>query len=487
MNYKARRTKFLVKYLHLPEATGVPDAAWEHFQLEYLEDTSRFRIDAKSRQIAFSWVSAAGAMADALLGREDTIFVSINLEEAKEKIRYARHIYEVLRMNPRTPTLPALTRDNMYDLELENGARLTSLPSRPPRGRARSKVIWDEAAHGQHDRQIYTAMLPIISKGGDLRIGSSPLGASGVFWEVYAQAIRPYPGYRRKATPWWEVMAFCTNVREARGVAPTLTTAQRVARFGNERIQAIYANMPEEDFRQEYECDFVDETTAWITWEEIKAAQDASLLYEIVNCRDGNIDAVAPALERLRRLSTDGKIEEAFGVGVDIGRTRNTTEIHAVGLTTLQSYPLRLMISLDNMPFDQQADCLRMVLDMLPVARMVIDQTGIGRNLAETMGGEYPGKAVGVDFTLGSKLVWATDAKMLIQKSRTPLPVDRDLAYQIHSIKRLVTPSRNLTFDADRNEKHHADKFWAWALGLSAIRTGLGLSDALLAQAFNYL
>ncbi len=60
---------------------------------------------------------------------------------------------------------------------------------------------------------------------------------------------------------------------------------------------------------------------------------------------------------------------------------------------------------------------------------------------------------------------------MLMQKRKVPLPIDRDMAYQIHSIKRLVTPSKNLVFDTERNEKHHADKFWALALALNAAKS----------------
>jgi hypothetical protein len=52
-----------------------------------------------------------------------------------------------------------------------------------------------------------------------------------------------------------------------------MATADRVEMFGTDRLKAIYANMPEDDFQQEYEAAYVDEVTAWITWEEIKAAQ----------------------------------------------------------------------------------------------------------------------------------------------------------------------------------------------------------------------
>ena len=45
------------------------------------------------------------------------------------------------------------------------------------------------------------------------------------------------------------------------------------------------------------------------------------------------------------------------------------------------------------------------------------------------------------------------------------LPLDRDLAYQIHSIRRLKTASGTKNkYDTEGNEKHHADKFWALAL-----------------------
>ena len=280
--------------------------------------------------------------------------------------------------------------------------------------------------------------------------------------------MQTYPGYSRKRTPWWEVQAFCLNVREARKLAPTIGTRERVEMFGNDRIKAIYANMPEEDFQQEYEAEFVDETTAWISWGEIKANQSEDLLCAIASMRAGVPSRVFEAIEQLVRWLKDSQVELAFAAGVDIGRTRNTTEIFLIGISNLKSYPLRLALTLDNVEFDDQFDVLARVLKTLPITRMLVDQNGIGRNLAENLEKAFPSKVEGVDFTNATKQVWATDAKMLVQQRKTPLPVDRDIAYQIHSIKRNVTASKNLTFDTARNEKHHADKFWAWALAISA-------------------
>lgn len=451
------RALFLIEHLDLSAASGVPDAQWEAFQLRHLCDDSLFRIETKSRQIAWSWLTAAEALADAILDQRDSIFVSINQDEAKEKLRYAKTCLEALPPHVR----PSLKRDNDLSLELANGARLISLPARPPRGKARCNVYLDEFAHTAKDRAIYTAALPVVSKGGRLRIGSSPLGASGMFWEVATEALRPYPDYMRVVTPWWHVRAFCTNVRGAKRHAPALMTEERVARFGTERLQRLYANMLPEDFQQEYEATVVDEATAWISWDDIRAAQHADLDCTALKATTHvqSLGDLAPILASLRGTP--------LYVGVDIGRTRNTTEIYAVSAEA-GLHPLRLSISLDNIPFDDQAWVLRTCVTTATITKMLIDRNGLGMHLAETLSTAYPAKVEGVDFTNETKKAWATHAKMIMQQRKAALPADRDLAYQIHSIKRIVTPSKNMVFDTERNEKHHADKFWAWALALHA-------------------
>jgi phage FluMu gp28-like protein len=464
---KTERCQFLVDNLDLEEASGFPGARWEHFQLALLQNDTIFGIEVKSRQIAWSFASACDAVSDGILNGVSSVFVSINLDEAKEKIRYSKNIIEALPKAMR----PRLITDNRTELEFDNGARLISLPATAPRGKAQMNVYLDEFAHVRDDVLIYTAALPMITKGNRrLRIASSPMGASGRFWEVATESLRKYPGYTRKYTPWWEVQAFCLNVKEARKMAPTLTTSQRVEMFGNDRIKAIFGNLPEEDFQQEYECVFVDESTAWITWEEIKEVQDAYLACHIATSREKDTGAAMQAIDDLVVLVRTGQVEGVLVGGLDVGRTRNTTELFLVGINNLGSYPLRLAITLDAMPFDQQFDVVAYALQRLPIVGLLVDQNGIGRNLAENLERAFPGRVAGVDFTHQNKLLWATDAKTLIQQRKTPLPAERDIAYQIHSIKRTITGSKNLVFDTAKNEKHHADKFWAWALALATAR-----------------
>lgn len=459
----SRRALFLVENLDLEKATGVDGAQWEYFQLDHLNDDGIFRIENKSRQIAWSWIAAAEAVAAAIVDSESSIFVSINKLEADNKITYARAILEALEVSR-----PKITRDNTQQIQFQNGAELLSLPSKPARGKSRSNLYLDEFAHTQQDREIYTGALPIITKGGRLRIGSSPMGASGMFWEIESESMRQYPGYARVTTPWWHVYAFCNDPIRAIRLAPAMDIHDRVMMFGNERIVAIFENIPIEDFMQEYECTYVDEATAWISWNEIKNLQATTPQAFIASGRGAKLDHLYEQIEYARQSVTSGEIESIFGAGMDIGRTRNTSEIILVGIGKDNRYPLRLLLTLDNVEYDDQIAVAVKVLKTFKLTKFYIDRNGIGSQLAEALEKLYPIIAEGVDFTNASKTAWATQVKMLAQQLRCPIPIDRDLSYQIHSIKKMISPSKKLIFDTARNEKHHADKFWAWVLALDA-------------------
>lgn len=487
------RRLFLVEFLDLEQASGTPGARWEHFQIRHLDDDGTFRIETKSRQIAWSWTIAAEAVADALADLwhdqpRDSVFVSINQQEAAEKIRYARHVLDTLRESAIGDAIPPLVRDSMLEIELANGARLTSLPARPPRGRARANVYLDEFAHVADDKAIYTAALPIISKGGRLRIGSSPFGAAGQFWEIANQAIRPYPGYTRAVAPWWTCYAFCTDPPAARRDAPQMDTAARVARFGNHRITAIFENLDIDDFRQEYEAAFVDESRSYFTWEEIRDATRADLLHAAATVTGAEIGPALAAIDEIAGQIRGGHVEEAYTAGYDVGRTHDRSELIAVGLSTSDDYPIRLMITLDKTPYDAQAAVIAHALDRLPLTRLWIDRNGIGGQLAEQTERAAPAVAHGAAFTAQSKELWATTAKRLMQQDRIKLPPNRDLAYQIHSIRKMVSASRQNVFDVDANEQHHADKAWALFLALAAAEAGRRQTDPQqIAQMFDYL
>ena len=78
------------------DVLGVPTKLYG-YQIKYLLDTSFFIHIDKSRQTGFSYIYAGRSLAKSHLHAHHTsIFISINQEEANEKIIYARGLYESL-------------------------------------------------------------------------------------------------------------------------------------------------------------------------------------------------------------------------------------------------------------------------------------------------------------------------------------------------------------------------------------------------------
>ena len=80
----------------------------------------------------------------------------------------------------------------------------------------------------------------------------------------------------------------------------------------------------------------------------------------------------------------------------------------------------RGVIEFPNMPTPQQLNEARAVMPM--IRRMVIDKSGTGLAVAETLEQEFWGKVEGITFTLSVKENLAVHAKKRMQESRTRIP-----------------------------------------------------------------
>jgi phage FluMu gp28-like protein len=244
--------------------------------------------------------------------------------------------------------------------------------------------------------------------------------------------------------PWWLCRFFSKDPARAAREAPAMTTEERVARFGLPPIIEQFDSLPIEDFQQELECRFVDDSYSYYAYELILPCTSEDLVMH-----EDFTDFVMP----------EGRLVAGF----DVGRTRDHSEL-AVFEEKDGKFICRLLRRYEQVPFAQQEADLRYMLDTLPVARLSIDQSGIGMNLAENLARDYP-QVVREVFSNESKERWATEFKILLQKKDVALPRTRDLVGQIHSIKRRVLGSGKVSFDAERsNRGGHADRFWAVVL-----------------------
>lgn len=421
----------------------------ENYQLAFLADDTPLRCSEKSRQTGYSFVFAIEATARAHLREtHNAIFVSYNLADAKEKIAYCKQLHEELPLEYQKK----LVGDSKLELAFESNSssgkksRITSMPSKAPRGR-HGDIYLDELAHCQNDKEIYKGSTALILRsGGQLTICSSPLGRRGVFWEIAREELRAYKGYSRQHVPWWLCSDFCLDVKTAAYAAPHLTTYQRVHQFGKAKIVTQFESLTLEDFQQEFEVFYSDEAMTHFPYELI-------LPCCVIDDED---------------MCTDfGELANARGrltAGYDVGRKRDASEL-SVFEEVNGRQRCRMIKSYDRVPFETQQHELRALLTIAPVARLSIDQTGMGIQMAETLSSEFPGVVVPEMFTNSSKEIWCNDFKILLQQRGIELPRDRDLISQIHSIQKSVTASSRVTFEAkDTETKGHADKFWSCAL-----------------------
>jgi phage FluMu gp28-like protein len=419
----------------------------EGYQIAFLENSSRFRWITKSRQVGYSFIFALEALARCHLREAYTaVFVSFNQADAIEKILLARQVYEELP----SAYQKRLVTDAKTELAFEsNGAgrrvsRIISVPAKAPRGK-KGDVLLDELAHLANDREVYTGSTALILRSqGQLTGCSTPLGRRGIFWEIATEELRKYPHHTRQIVPWWLCRFFCKDVDRAALEAPGMTTDQSVAVFGQPQIREQFESLAIEDFEQEFCARFQDESYSFYSYELILPCTSDDL----VLCWD----------------ATDIPIPEGRLVaGFDVGRVRDHSEL-AVFEEKDGRFICRMLRRYEQTPFAEQEADLRRLLTVVPIARLSIDRSGIGMNLAENLCRDFP-QVVGEVFTNESKERWATDFKILLQRQDVVLPRDRDLVSQVHSIKKRVLPSGKVSFDAERTARGgHADRFWAIAL-----------------------
>ena len=422
---------------------------FEDYQLAFLNNPSPYRGVEKSRQTGFSFVFAVEGLGRShLKPQHNSIFVSYNLADAKEKIAYCKAMYESLPLEYQKK----LVIDSKLELGFEshNGhrktvSRISSNPSKAPRGR-NGDIYLDELAHCQNDREIYKGSTALIlRKGGQLTVCSSPLGKRGVFWEILREEIKPYSTYTRQHVPWWLCRHFCTNIEDAALYAPHLETEHRVELWGNERIKQQYEALTLEDFQQEFEVFYSDEAMTFFPYGLIlnRCTMDPEDLVDdfsdLVNCR--------------------GRLVAGF----DVGRNKDLSVLAIFEIMRDGLHKCRMIRTYEKMPFEDQENELKAMLTIAEVARLSIDKTGLGIQLAENLEKEFPGQVIGEVFSEAKKEVWSNDFKILLQRELIELPRDRLLIGDIHSIRKIQTSNRTL-FVSGRDKNGHADRYWACAL-----------------------
>jgi phage FluMu gp28-like protein len=426
----------------------------EPFQIGFLNNPRRFRSVVKARQVGLSFIIALEALARCHLRDGYTaIVLSFNLADAVEKIHLARQVYEEMP----TGLQKKLVTDARTELAFQSNSpgkpisRIISLPSKAPRGR-RGDIYMDEAAHHVNCRAVYAGSTALIMRSqGQLTMASTPLGKRGIFWEIATEELRKYPHYSRQWVPWWLSRYLCKDPKQAAIDAPSMSTEERIERFGLPSIREQFDSLPLENFMEEFEDAFLSDS------------DNLPFPYELIlPCTSDDLVIVEDPDELAK---PDGRLV----AGYDVGRRRDLSVLSVFEIIGGRHY-CRLLKVLRNAKFDDQEGLLRRLLMIAPIARLSVDQNGIGMQLAENLSRDYREQVQPEWSTNAAKEMWVTDLKVLMQRRDIVLPKDRRLTSEFHAIKKTVLPSGKVNYDAERTVAGHADRFWSIAMAVQKER-----------------
>jgi len=409
------------------------------YQRRWMDDNSRFKMAMWSRQSGKSFALSLEAVDDSYAQPHNLwVLLSAGERQSKELMAKCAMHARAYGMVAEVLTDSFRAADNEYkllEIKLANGSRIVGLPANPDTARGWSaNILLDEFAIHKDSRAIWASMFPTLTRGYKLRIASTPKGRQNKFYELWTGN----PRYSKHKLTIYDAVAQGLVLRDENG-RPCAPEDLREA-LGDE-----------EAWQQEYLCEFVDEATAYLTYEMI------------AECEDVKIDLTEPPVYE------GGPVY----AGVDVGRKRDLTvfwvceDVGGVLWT-------REVTVMERAPFSSQREVMFGRIADIEPRRVCFDASGLGMQLAEEAGERFGSVAEGVTFTGPAKEDLAVTVKRRFEDKRIRIPVDPKIREDLHSVKRHVTAAGNVRFDAERTEDGHADRFWALALAAHAASGAAG-------------
>lgn len=405
------------------------------YQIDWVKDRSQVKIWEKSRRIGATYTQAYEDVKDCI---EKTVpavwFSSADDSAAKEYIEYCKMWAEVWGAAFKTYDEEVVDNQTTHTVRFKNGTKITALASNPKSFRSKGgKVVIDEFAFHDDARALWKAANAAAGFWGHpIRILSTHNGKNSLFYSFIQKVIKGELDWSHHKVDIYD--AVDQGVYDK--VVGRKTTEEERAGF----IQKLRRDSFTEDiFLEEYCCEAVDESTAFLT-------------YDLIESVSRDLD---------EQQAGDGDLF----VGVDIGRRNDLTVIWELVKKDEIKHTKKVTV-LAKMPFKQQRKILFDILSNPKMRRAAIDGSGLGMQLAEEAQDEF-GKArvEAIDFTARVKEQLAFSLKNTMEDKRITVPDEKEVREDLHSVKKVVGLSGNIRFDAARDQHGHADRFWALALG----------------------
>lgn len=453
------------------------------YQLNWVQDDSRFKLGVLTRQGGKSFEGSLEAVLDCVARQTMWVFLSAGERQSKELMgkaaQHSRAIGHAVQEMETEYWTDKDTKYKMLEIVYPNGSRIVGLPANPDTARGWSaNILLDEFALHRGGREIWKALFPTVTRGFKIRVISTFKGKANKFYELFfgAPTLQSYNGrdYAFKGDKGGWSKHF-VNIYQAVEMGLELKDDQGKPCDPEDLRLALN---DDDAWGEEYECVPSDEVSAYLTHELISSVEDVSLnaspawvalLIKAAeeNYREFKKTKIAPPLPThvLEKVVFLGELY----AGMDIGRKR---DLSVIWLDQKIDHVLKTaaVIELRRQPFFVQAQVLHTIMAHKQFRRGNGDETGIGAQLVESAQDLYgSGKMEGVPFTAENKETLAVGLKQNFDDRGSLIPADHTIRNSLHSVKKYATTTKHFRFDAERTDATgHADHFWAKALAVQA-------------------
>lgn len=389
---------------------------WQREVLKKIQDAKR-SICMISRQAGKSFLAAYLAVQKAIIDRSTWICISTGERQSQEWLKKALKLAKYMTHNLRGTPLYCSYQYNASEIRFSNGGRVLAVPCNPDTLRGFSgNVIADEMAFWENDQEVWRAIIPFLTSkfGGEkqIMIISTPAGKSGLFYDLWS-----------KDNDFLKVKKTVFDVGKT-----------------EEEIEELRKNCVDDDiFKSEYCCEFLDSASSLFGFDLLR-----SCIWDVLE------DGVC------------------FG-GLDIGRKNDLTALAIILRTITGKKYVREILTFKDLEFSAQIQKISDAIEALKIKKLCIDSTGIGMQMAEELKKKYPHVVIPYQFTNQSKNDLFGELKKEMGLGNLLIPDDRQVIDELHSIKRNLSPSGNISYSADRTNGSHADRATAIALANKAV------------------
>ena len=414
---------------------GAPAIPLLPYQKRWIQDRARFKAGMMSRQSGKTFSSTLEIVDRVLESaaegrREDWMILSRGERQAREALNEGvkRHLmaFGAVFKSMEGSWAGAEATYNALEVELSSGSKITALPANPDTARGFSRnVLLDEFAFHHDSRRIWAAVFPVITRRRlCIRVISTPNGKDNKFHDIITQTDGR-----------WSV--HITDIHQA--VAQGLDV---------DPVELKEALGDDEAWAREYELSWLDESTAWLSYDLIARAEDDHA---------GEPSAYGGG---------------ACYLGVDIGRRHDLWAAAALEMVGDVLW-LRELAVLRGASFAEQDAELERMMKNYDIRRAAMDETGLGLKPVEDAKARHGAwKVEGVTFTGQMKHHMAALAKRAFEEKQIRIPVDDSLRRDLHKLRKSVTATGAPRFDAASGRDGHADRAWALFLAIYAASQG---------------